>query len=187
MEKKARIAALIGKGSTLYTEADAKMLDAATEEQLTRFEAAADAELAATKAVKDAAAKKEKDEKDEAARVAAAAQTPKTPTFDEVLATASADVQESVKSVLKTASDKKTATIKVLKDSKRCTFSDEKLASMSQVELDSLITLAAIVPATDYSLAGIPAAQRTAEGQGSAVPAATGVTPEAIRAAKAKK
>ena len=174
MEKKDRIKALIAKGSSLITASDQTMLESATDEQLTRFEAAVAAELKAAaeakeadmKAAKTAAdLKAAKDKTDEDARLLAAAKAGKGEvTFEEVLAKASPEVQASFKAMQDQAAAKKTATIASLKAAgARCTFTDAQLNAMEQGQLDALVVLADIKPATDHSLVMPPASRNAAD------------------------
>jgi hypothetical protein len=118
------------------------------------------------------------EEKKEEPKVAAAV----APTFDQLLATASPEMQDSIKSGLKIAADRKAATVKILKDSGRCPFKDEELNAKSQTELDALVQLSGvkIASAVDFGGQGAP---RTAEGQ-TEVPAAPDLG-ASIRAARA--
>ena len=179
MEKKERVTALIGKGKT-FTEADRTMLEGATEEQLTRFEAAA----AATPEVKV----------ETPAPTAAAAtpevkvETPKPATFAEVLKTASREEQDMINEGLRVGRERKAATIKTLKDSGRCDLTDEQLNGKSQSELDQLVKLAGLntpraTGGMDFSGQGVP---RTEGNKPAEVPAPPKLA-DAIKAARAAK
>lgn len=68
--------------------------------------------------------------------------TPKPQTVEEFIAQAPSEMQEVMKQSLKLHSDKKQGTIKALKDSGRCKFSDEALNAMSLGDLENLAELA---------------------------------------------
>lgn len=169
MTKTERIKALVAKGSKMFVEGDIKMLEGADDAQLARFEAAADADLktatdakvakdAADKTAKDAADKVAKDASD-AALLKAAQAGKASATFEELLATATPEVRAALKAAQDVVVATKAATIKTLKDSKRCTFTDVQLNAMDQTQLDSLVTLAGITVATSHGLQLPPAAQ----------------------------
>ena len=113
-----------------------------------------------------------------AAPVVAAAEA-KEETEEEYLAKAPKSLQASIKEGLRVAKEKRAASIKSLKDSGRCDLTDEQFAGKTQEELDSLVKLAGIKAAVDYSAQGGPRA--AAEGQ--KVPAAPDMS-AAIRAAR---
>lgn len=81
-------------------------------------------------------------------------EAPKPPTFAEILATASPEQRDSINEGMRVASERKAATIKALKDTGRCSFTDESLAKMSQAELDQLVALAGsnVRAAVDFSV-----------------------------------
>lgn len=92
------------------------------------------------------------------------------PTFETLLAAAPVELRESIESNMRAASSRKTATIKTLKDSGRCDLSDAKLQAMSQVELDALVKLAGVQPATDFSAAGSARVPDQGDGEAIAAP-----------------
>jgi hypothetical protein len=139
MDKATRIKALIEKSKGMFTEADSKFLETASDEQLAAFESRVPAEVPATpKAVEPVVA-------------AAAAVAPKAVTFDELLANASPETRDSINEGIRIGRERKVASIATLKASGRCTISDEKLTAMSQGELDQLVKLADVKVATDFS------------------------------------
>lgn len=146
MEKKDRIKALIAASNGMFTDADMKTLEGATDEQLARYEAAAES---TRKTITDAAA----------AVTAAAAKekTPEAATFEQLLAAAPAGVRDAINGQVKNLADKKDATIKVLTDSGKCKFTKEQLAGFDQPTLDNLVTLAGVTAAVDHSLILPPA------------------------------
>lgn len=78
----------------------------------------------------------------------------------------SADEKEALAVGLKTLKANKAAAIKALKDSGRCTISDERLTAMSQSELDELVALSgatAQVTEVNYGLNGLPRAAESAD------------------------
>jgi hypothetical protein len=168
MQNEARIKALIAASNGMFGEADVKMLESATDEQMARYEAAAQA---TNKTLTDAAA-----------AIKEASAKPAEVTFSQLLDKAPADVQAVIKGQLKAAADRKESTIKVLTDSGRCNFSKEQLASFDQVSLDNLVTLAAIKPIVDHSLVLPPA---NVEGQPGIIAAQTNETFNAKVKAKA--
>ena len=85
-----------------------------------------------------------------------AAAPAKTPTFAELLATADPATRAAIESGVRAAAATKAASIKALKDSGRCAFSDETLEAMDQASLDNMTALAQIAPATDFSVSGAP-------------------------------
>lgn len=158
--KQERVTALIGKSKT-FVEADRAMLEAASDEQLARFEAASEAPAPAAAPP--------------AAPVAAPAATPapapaaapvveeqpkvaKAPSFDDLLKAADPATRESIEAGIRTAKVKKAATVKALKDTGRCKVTDEALNAMSQDQLDQLVELAGsnVRAAIDYSGQGGP-------------------------------
>jgi hypothetical protein len=84
------------------------------------------------------------------------AETPKVQTFEEMLATATPELRDSINEGLRVGREKKAATIKTLKDSKRCVYTDDELNAMPQAQLDKLVTLADIKVAVDFSGQGLP-------------------------------
>ncbi len=85
-----------------------------------------------------------------------ALETPKAPTFAELLASADESTRAAINEGVRVAGEKKAATIKALKDSGRNSFSDEALSAFDQVSLDNLAKLAGVRSATDFSLQGAP-------------------------------
>lgn len=105
----------------------------------------------------------------------------KAPTFNDLLSAADPDVRESINTGIRVARERKAATIKSLKDTGKCTFSDEQLQGMTQAQLDSMVTLAGVPAASvDFSAAGLPRVPETPAGD---VPAAPSLV-DAIRAKK---
>lgn len=80
-------------------------------------------------------------------------------TTEEFIAQAPAEMQEVLKQSLKLHSDQKVATIKALKDSGRCKFSDERLNAMSLSDLSDLLELAQI---PSYQGRALPVSQAQA-------------------------
>lgn len=161
MEKKDRVSGLINK---LKLDAgDSTFLEGASEELLGRLEASVPAEVAAAPVVEAAPAVAS------AAPVVVEAPVVKQPTFEELLGAAPAELQEAIRGVRSAASDKRAASVKALKESGRCKFTDAELAAKSQSELDSLVSLAGLTAATDYSGRG---ASRAAAESTTDVPAA---------------
>lgn len=106
----------------------------------------------------------------------------KPATFEEVLALASPDVKAQFTEQTRVAGEKKAATIKALKDSGRCNFSDEQLNAFDQKQLDNLAALAAVAaPKVDFSAA---APRVNNESERIAPPPSMA---DAIRAARATK
>lgn len=87
-------------------------------------------------------------------------ETKKPQTVEEFIAQAPAEMQEVMKSSLKLHSDKKQATIKALKDSGRCKFSDEKLNAMSLGDLEDLAELANV---PSYAGVALPHANKSSQ------------------------
>lgn len=185
--KQERVTALIGKGKT-FEEADRAMLEAASDEQITRFEAASEAApaeptktenpaAAAPAAVVPVAAAPVPEVKDETKVLAA-------PTFDQMLAAASPEVRESIESGIRTAKAKKDSTIAALKATGRCEMTDAQLGAKTQVELDQLVALAGsnVRAAIDFSVLGGPKDHSKTE----EVPAPADLG-ASIRAAREKK
>lgn len=110
-----------------------------------------------------------------------AAAAPAAPTFAELLEAADPTVRAAINEGVRVASEKKAATIKALKDSGRCNFSDEQLGAFDQAQLDNLAALAQVAaPVVDFSA---QAPRVTAEAQEVAAPPSLG---DAITAARAK-
>jgi hypothetical protein len=152
-----------------------KFLETATEDQVKALSAAVEAKVepkvepkAEATAIRVETEKAEKTE-------------PKAPTFDEVLATATPEVRDSIRAGVKIAADKKTATIAALKATGRNDFADEQLASKSQCELDRMLKLADVKAAVDFS--GRGTARETEKTEAPAAPDLTA----AIRAARGQK
>jgi hypothetical protein len=77
------------------------------------------------------------------------------PTFQSLLDAATPETREAFAAVQRTLAANKAAAIKALKDSGRCKFSDEKLAEMSQADLDNLVALTgvqAVAQAVDFGV-----------------------------------
>jgi hypothetical protein len=125
----------------------AKFLETATEEQIKALSDAAEGKTPEVKVVEPKVA--------EAVVVPA---TPKPVTFDEVLATASADVQDSINEGLRVGREKKASTIAALKATGRCDMTDEQLNAQTQGQLDTLVKLAGsnVRAAIDFGGAGAP-------------------------------
>lgn len=107
------------------------------------------------------------------AQQAAAPAQEAAPTFESLLAAASPEVREAFASNIRAAADRKATTIKMLKDSGRCTFADDALARMSQADLDALKTLAGVSSPVDFSAMGVARQPETAP---QAAPAAPDLT-----------
>lgn len=155
MQKAERVTALIGK-SKVFTEADRAMLEASSDDQMTRFEAhsAAPAAPAAAAVAETPAAPAAPVATPAAAPVAEAAkEEPKAPTFEDLLKKADPATREAIESGVRIANAKKAVTIKALKDTGRCKVTDESLNAMSQEQLDQLVELAGsnVRAAIDYS------------------------------------
>lgn len=90
-----------------------------------------------------------------------ASQQPKKPqTVEEFIAQAPSEMQEVMRSSLKLHADQKAITIKALKDSGRCKFSDDKLNAMSLQDLQDLADLANV---PTYEGRALPIAQASHE------------------------
>lgn len=158
----------------------AKFLETATDEQVKALSAVVETPAATTEqpqvektvAVETPAAA--------TTQPAAAAAQVKTPTFEEVLAAASQADRDAFNAGKAAGEVKRAETIKALKDTGRCSFSDTELASKTQSELEQLVKLAG-TPKVDFSVAG---ASRV-EGQ-QEIPAAPDLT-AAVRAARGAK
>jgi uncharacterized protein YukE len=160
---------LSGEEKNMDEKQAAEFLAKATPEQL--------------KALGVAKVEEKKEEVKVAAVAAVVADAPKVLTFAEILATASPEVQDSINAGLKVAAAAKADVIKALKDSGRCSFTDEQLNAKSQVELDALKQLAGIKAAShvvDYGGMGARSVGSQTE-----VPAPPDLG-EHIRAARAK-
>lgn len=158
MDKKARVKALLAKNKRFAGQE--ATLEAASEEMLTLLEA----EVPATEPVK-------KDEEPPVTPPVAAPVAPVVPapvaaaavepTFENLLAKASPDVRAAIEAGTRAAASRKAATIAALKATQRCKVTDEKLAAMSQADLDDLASLAdvpAVASTIDFSGAGLPRA-----------------------------
>jgi len=169
-------AAKQAKESDMTKEAITKFLETATPEQVEALGKVIEAPAAAAVEQPKAAVEQPK------AAAAAAVEQPKTPTFDEVLASADADTRASISEGIRVAKERKAATIKGLKDTKRCKLSDETLNAMSQAQLDELVELAGttVRAAIDFSA---NAAHVDANAQPKEVPAAPALG-DRIRAAR---
>lgn len=133
-------------------EAITKFLETATPEQIasiaTVIEKPAVAETAAVAVV-------------ETPKVAAAAAVEqkvevKAATFEEILASADADTQASIREGIRVAKERKATTITALKATGRCDLTDAQLQAKSQSELDQLVKLAGsnVRAAIDFGVNG---------------------------------
>jgi len=118
----------------------------------------------------------------------AAATAPKAATFEELLASAPAETRAAFAAAKSAATEKHTATVKVLVDAKRGGYTEAELKALSQEQLDKLVKLADIKAAAttvDFSGLGAP----RADGNAGAVPAAPDMNAriKAAAAAKAKQ
>jgi hypothetical protein len=175
------------KGKTEDTRSAMDM----TKEQIAKFlETATDEQVKALSAVVDAPAQVAKEEKVETPAAVAVVETPKvetpavaakTPTFEDVIALASAADRDAFNTGKAAGEAKRAETIKALKDTGRNSFTDAELAAKSQSELDSLVKLAGSAK-VDFSAAG---ASREAEGS-QAIPAPISMI-DAVKAASASK
>lgn len=138
-----RIAALIACKDNTFNESDRGWLGNVPEERLTALETA----TVATESVLAAAA--------ESALKAAAA---KPVTFDELLATAPADVQALIQNGLKTAAENKAALVATIKANSRNRYTD---AQLDAKPVDELEILADLATDRDFSGAGVPRALST--------------------------
>jgi hypothetical protein len=119
------------------------------------LKAAADKIAADEKAAADLKAADDKAAAD--LKAAEAAKHAHVPTFDELLATATPEMRDSLAEGLRIGKEKKAATVKLLLESKRCDMTDAELTAMSQVDLDKLVKLADIkTAAVDFSGLGQP-------------------------------
>lgn len=149
-------------------------------EQIVKFlETATDEQVKALSAVAEPPAPAAKDTTKVETPVAVAAA--KTPTFEEILATAEPSVREAIAEGQRVGADKRTTTIKALKDTGRCDMTDKELAAMSQAQLEQLVKLAG-APKVDFSVAGASRPQESTQ----EIPAAPDMT-TAVRAARGIK
>lgn len=175
MTKAEKIAALIANEQMPFTKDDSAKLEACSEAEL------------------DALASQTRDGRIEAlisstktpaapVAAAAAATSKVAQTVDEFINSAPTGMQDALRSGVKAAEAKRTASIKALKDTGRCQYSDAELGAMSQTQLDTLVTLSGAAVATvsgvDFGGQGAP---RVAQ-NGDAAPAAP-----SVRAALAAK
>lgn len=130
----ALVSKLTGKG---FVEADAALFENASDEQFARLESLIPAAEVVAPVV--AAAIPE-------VKTASAA-----PTFEDILATASPEVRDSIAEGMRVGAAKREATIKTLKDSGRCDYTDAQFKAMSQADLDRLVKLANVKAAVDFS------------------------------------
>ncbi len=159
-----------------------KFLETATDEQVKALSAVVETPAPAAtepKVEAPAAAVVEAPKVEAPAPVASAA---KTPTFEEVLAAAEPSVRDAITAAKTIGDEKRGATIKALKDTGRCSMSDQELNAMSQAQLDNLVKLAGAA-AVDFSAAGSSRDQTTND---KAIPSAPSVV-DAIRAARGEK
>jgi hypothetical protein len=108
-------------------------------------------------------------------------------TIEDLMAKASPEVKAQFDANVKAAADKHAVTIKALKDTGRCTISDEVLKAKTQVELDQLLALAgkpAVTASVDFGGQGAP--RVAAEGESKGVPDVPNLA-DAIRVAEGKK
>jgi hypothetical protein len=141
------------KESDMNKEQITKFLETATPEQLTALSAVAENKPVAAAPAAVAA------EPTVAAAPGVAAAAPIKPvTFEDVLASAPADVRESINEGVRVASARKTTTIKGLMDTGRCKYTEDELKAMSQRSLDILVELAGsnVRAAIDFSGQGTP-------------------------------
>lgn len=139
------------------------------------LKAAADAEAERIRVAAEALARQ-----DVATQVAAAI---KSLTFEQILATADPAIRDAVATGKSVGEAKKASTVKALKDTGRCSYSDSELAAMNQGDLDRLVSLAGntVRAAIDFSGQGTP----KAEADKQTVPSAPDLG-AAIRANQAK-
>lgn len=119
-----------------------------------------------------------------AAPVVPAVVEPKAPTFDEILATADPATRSAIAEGRRLGLERKATTIKALKDTKRCTFTDPQLEAMDQAGLDQLVALAGsnVRAAVDFS-AQTPKVAAEGENDQESAPEA----PDMIAALQGKK
>lgn len=142
MDREAQVKSLIAGG--YWGEANREFLTGLEDGQFAEVLAV----HSAYKANVDAAQKK-KDEEEEKARLEAEAAKSKPKTMQEFLASAPAEVRESIEDGLKLHQEKKDALIAGLKANKRNAFSDEELRAKKMDELVKLSRLAEVE--TDFS------------------------------------
>lgn len=156
--------------------------DMKKEELVTFLATATDEQLAALSAAVEPAAPAEVaavvETKVEVPAVAAAA---KTPSFEEILATAEPSVRDAIAEGQRVGAAKRAESIKTLKATNRCDLTDKELAALSQAQLDQFVKLAG-APTVDFSAAGASRTQETAQ----EIPAAPDMV-AAIKAARGTK
>lgn len=81
----------------------------------------------------------------------------KEPSLEDLMAKASPDVQAQFKASQTAATVRKAASIKALKDTGRCTMTDEVLGAKSQEELDQMLALTGVAPAKGIDFGGLGA------------------------------
>jgi hypothetical protein len=126
MDKALRIKALIDGSKGRFTDVDKPWLEAVPEDRLKVLET--EAPPVATPVANAAAPVKPEE--------------PKPLTLDQYVAAAPAEIREALTAGVKANAEKRQAVIKALKDTKRCTFTDEQLAAMSLEQLEQLRALA---------------------------------------------
>ncbi len=134
------------KEQTMTKEQIAKFLETATEDQMKALSAAAGEKPAEVPAVAAAPVAAVVPAVVAAAPAAVAVET-KEPTLADLMAKASPEVQAQFKASEAAAATTKAASVKALKDTGRCTITDEVLGAKSQAELDQLTALIGVKPA----------------------------------------
>jgi hypothetical protein len=142
MTKAERIAALKTKGK--IKEEDVKVLEGVSEDVLKALEA-------------EEPVKAKEEPKPEP-------KVPAAQTLEELLKSASPDLQEALSEGIRVAADRKSTLVKTLLDTKRCPFTEEMLKAMKASELENLITLAGIEkPEPDFSGRLVPKDSKKSE------------------------
>jgi hypothetical protein len=163
MDKAERIKALIEKSKGKFTEVDKEWLQNVPEDRLSSLEMKEEPVAAAEKKEEKKEVKKEEVKKEEVAKEEERKEPPsEEQVFQQFLNTVPAGMRDSVIELRASAQSKKAATIKALKDTARCNYSDEELQAMSQSQLDKLVTLAAVPETVTYAARGVPNATRPA-------------------------
>lgn len=143
------------KEQDMTKEQIAKFMETATEDQMKVLSAAAGEKPAEQPAAAAVPAATTVPTPAPAAPVVAEAAKPQT--FDEILATADPVMRDAINEGKRLGEEKRSSTIKALKDTGRCDLTDAVLASKTQAELDSLMKLAgASVPRVDFGGQGGP-------------------------------
>lgn len=116
------------------------------------------------------------------------ASAPKAKTEAEFLADAPAEIRETLEAGLRVGRATKAATIKTLKDSGRCSFSDEALNAKNQDELNQMVALAGITVAAsapvDFSGQALPRVPAAAGSNQAPAPADLNAAIKAARGVK---